>query len=323
MPQINADGYYAELSLVGGPAAGEVVQKLLYSDNAAIRAAAAETCRQAIFSESTIAALANKLTDPSPKVRTAVIRALALNASWRSETAQDALVAFALNPQKAVDSADRVAAVDGIVEAARLQLRGAPQDALLFKALVALLEDKDEELRTMAANTLAPIRDPGYRGDLGRPEQKIPEGGWQHWVDEVSARAAGYRKDYDVCAQSQGDKPTELFCTGGEYLLGKSFKTGQAVKRDPAQAFKNTLQSAEKGYVPAQNAVALMYANGKGVEQNYAEAAKWWVKAAEAGHLQAAFHASMVYRGGTGIPANPTLSAKWMKYVEEHSPTAR
>ena len=52
------------------------------------------------------------------------------------------------------------------------------QDAVPFKTLVALLEDKNEELRTMAANTLAPIRDAEFRGDLGRPERKTPEGGW-------------------------------------------------------------------------------------------------------------------------------------------------
>ena len=84
---------------------------------------------------------------------------LALNANWRSEAAQNALVDFALNPGKAVEPSDRVAAVDAIIKAARLQLRGARQDAALFKTLVALLDDKDEELRTMASNTLAPIRD--------------------------------------------------------------------------------------------------------------------------------------------------------------------
>jgi len=38
-------------------------------------------------------------------------------------------------------------------------------------------------------------------------------------------------------------------------------------------AFKYTLQAAEQGYVPAEAAVGMMYANGKGVQQNYPEAA--------------------------------------------------
>lgn len=320
VPAINAQGYYSDLALVGGARAGEVVQRLFESRKPEVRAAAAETCRQAIFSEETMAALGKLLRDPSAKVRSAAARALGVNANWRSEAAQTALVEFVvLDPSKAVDEADRVDAADAVVHAARLQIKGVRQDPALFRALVTLLGDSNEELRTMAANTLMPIRDRDYRGDLGRPEQKTPEGGWQHWLDEMSAKAAGYKKDYGVCASLKGGgkEPVHLFCEGGGYLLGENLTNQQPMHRDPALAFKDTLEAAEKGYVPAQNAVALMYANGKGTEQSYAEAAKWWVKAAEAGHLEAASHAAMVYRGGAGVPPNPELSAKWAKYVEE------
>ena len=320
-PAVGLEGYYPALALVGGASAGEVIQRLLESSDPKIRAAAAETCLHGIYSEATMTALAKKLTDSDSNVRRAAIRALGLHANWRSQAAQDALVQFVTHPEQAMDQADRVGAVDMIVKASRMQLRGACQDAALVKTLVGLLDDKDEELRTMAANTLAPIRDKDFRGDLGRPERKAPDGGWQAWLNDVSAKAAGYRKDYEVCASltQAGDskQPVNLFCTGGAYLTGENFTTGKPIQRDPALAFRNTLQAAEQGYVPAQNAVALMYANGKGVQQNYAEAAKWWVKAAEAGHLQAASHAAMVYRGGAGIPSDATLSAKWAKFVEE------
>jgi TPR repeat protein len=139
---------------------------------------------------------------------------------------------------------------------------------------------------------------------------------------ETTARAAGFRKDYEVCRSSASEEAVASFCTGGGYLLGQNLATGEPLHKDPALAFKNTLQAAEKGYVPAENAVALMYANGKGVEQNYAEAAKWWTKAAEAGHLQAASHVSMVYRGSPGVRSDAALSAKWAKFVEEHAPKA-
>ncbi len=326
LPAPGGEGYYPALALVGGSPAGEIIQRLLESSDPKIRAAAAETCLHGTYSEATMAALGKKLTDPDSTVRRAAIRALGLNANWRSQAAQDALIQFVTHPEQAIDSADRVGAVDMIVKASRLQLRGACQDAALLKTLVALLDDKDEELRTMATNTLAPIRDKDYRGDLGRPERKAPEGGWQAWVSEVSAKAAGYRKDYEVCDSrpqgGDGKQPVDLFCAGGAYLTGQDFTTGKAVQRDPALAFGNTLKAAEEGYVPAQNAVALMYANGKGIQQNYAEAAKWWVKAAEAGHLQAASHAAMVYRGGAGIPSDATLSAKWAKFVEEKTGSA-
>ena len=43
----------------------------------------------------------------------------------------------------------------------------------------------------------------------------MPEGGWQHWLDEVSTSAAGYRKDYEVCAgrtASSSKEAVDLFC---------------------------------------------------------------------------------------------------------------
>lgn len=321
LPAPNAQGYYSDLALVGGKQAAPVVQKLLASENPAVRAAAAETCRYAIFDEETISALAKKLSDDSPDVRRSAVRALALNANWRSDAAQHALVDLALAPGKAVTPEERVDAVDGIVEAVRLQINGAKQDPILFKALITLLDDQDEQLRTMAANTLAPIRDPEFQGDLGRPEQKAPAGGWQQWLEQTSNKAAGYRKDYDACAKgaAASDDSVRLFCKGGSYLLGEDFETKQPVLRNPSLAFKNTLEAAQKGYAPAENAVALMYADGKGTEQDYAKAAEWWVKAAEGGHVQAAFHASMVYRGTPGVPANKEVSEKWAKYFDENS----
>jgi hypothetical protein len=198
--RINSEGYMGTLALVGGAQAGAVIQKLLESPDTAIRAAAAETCVHAIFSELTMAAVGRKLTDPSPAVRRAALRALAVNANWRSDAAQRALIDLALSPDKAVDPDDRAGAVDGIASAVRFQIRGVRQDPALFKALIALLTDKNEELRTMAANVLAPVRDSGFRGDLGRPEQKEPTGGWPHWLDGVTAKAADYRNDYQVCA---------------------------------------------------------------------------------------------------------------------------
>jgi len=50
----------------------------------------------------------------------------------------------------------------------------------------------------MSNNFLAPIRDREFRGDLGRPERKTPNAGWAQWLDEVSAKAAGYFNGWDV-----------------------------------------------------------------------------------------------------------------------------
>jgi hypothetical protein len=173
----------------------------------------------------------------------------------------------------------------------------------------------------MANNTLGPIRDSGFRGDLGRPERKEPNGGWDAWLKEVSAKAAAYRKDYDVCAapNKSVDEGVNAFCTGGTYLLGRDLASGQPAQKDPVLAFQNTLKAAGQGYVPAEAALGMMYAIGKGVEQNYPEAAKWWTKAAEAGHLLAATNASMVYQGVPGVKADPAKSKQWAKFVADHS----
>ncbi len=310
--QVNAAGYMGNLALVGGAPAGVVIQKLLESPDAAVRAAAAQTCGYAIFSEATMEALGGHLTDPVAKVRRAALRALALNANWRSEAAQKALVEFAIHPEKAVDENDRVGATDGIAWAARYQVAGVRQDPALFGALVTLLGDKNEELRTMAANILAPIRDRGFRGDLGRPELKEPTGGWQPWLERVRAKAADYRNDYQVCGKETGEA-VALYCKGGEYLTGKNGTP------DPVQAFRHTLQAAEMGYLPAKAMLGMLYAIGKGVVQSYPEAAKWWGQAAEGGHLLAAQSLSMIYRGGAGVKADPALSEKWAKFVKEHT----
>jgi hypothetical protein len=321
------NGYFPDLALVGGVPAGAVVERLLGSDKPDVRAAAAETCARGIFSESTLSALAKRTQDGSPKVRRVAIHALAIQANWRSDVAQHALISLATGQEQAVDENDRINAADGIVQAAKLQIRGVRQDPELFKALVALLNDKNEELHTMAANTLEPIRDSSFRGDLGRPERKEPDGGWDHWVNAVSAKAAAYQKDYEVCAaashtsqESSVPESATTYCSGGNYLLGRDLATGQPVKKDPVLAFQNTLKAAEQGYVPAEAAVGMMYAVGKGVQQDYVEASKWWTKAAEAGHVLAAFNLSMVYRGVPGVRSDAAKSEQWAKFVAEHSP---
>jgi TPR repeat protein len=176
---------------------------------------------------------------------------------------------------------------------------------------VALLDDKDEELRVMASNILAPIRDGDFRGDSGRAERKAPAGGWQQWLDEITTKDSGYRKDYEACRGAAADESVDLYCKGGANL-----------PKQAALAFQYTLQAAEKGYVPAQAAVGMMYANGKGVQQNYAEAGKWWITAAEGGHVLAADNASMLYRSGVGVKPDANVANKWAKFVTDHSSNA-
>jgi hypothetical protein len=298
------NGHFPDLALVGGAPAGAVLLELFRSKDEKIRGAAAETCSHGIFDQKTVAALASLTRDPALKVRQSAIRALAMYANWRSQAAQKALIELAMDTS--VDLNDRVSATDALGYAVRLQVRGVRQDPPVFQALIALLADKSEPVRASATTILAPV----YQPASATPPLKAPAGGWQSWLEEITAKEAGYTKDYEVCGKSDAassssgsgnSEPEHLFCMGGSALLGRNFATGETVRPNPAAAFQYTLQAAEKGYVPAQAALGMLYANGKGVEQNYGESRKWFVKAAEGGHPLAAVSAA----NGRGAPRPP------------------
>jgi len=300
------DGHFPELALVGGTAAGNVVSELLQAKDEKVRVAAAETVRRGWFGEKTIAELAKLTADPSAAVRQSAIHALGIQANWRSPSAQQALIALAMNT--AAELNDRINATDALGFAVRMQVQGVRQDPPMFRALVALLADKAEPVRASAGAILAPAFQPAS----ATPPLKAPAGGWEKWLDEISAKEAGYARDYDTCRQgphdggSGGKSPeaVQLFCMGGSALLGRNLLTGSAMKQDPQAAFQYTLEAAEKGYVPALAALGMLYANGKGVEQNYGESKKWFVKAAEGGHPLAVESAA----NGRGAP-RPAMPA--------------
>jgi predicted esterase len=307
------NGYYPNLVLVGGAPAGKVLEKLFEAKDTNIRAAAAETCSRGLFGEDTVVALARLTGDSSPNVRQAAIRALGVTANWRSEAAQQALIRLATD--KSADEPDRLAATDALGMAVKLQVRGVRQDPPMFQALISLLAEKDEPIRASANAILAPI----YQPASATPPLKAPAGGWQQWLDEITAKEAGYRKDYEVCGwgkSSQGtvypgnrntQEPVDLFCEAGAALTGYNMGTGKPVKRDLQAGFKLMMQSAEQGYVPAQAALGMLYANGKGVQQDYGQARSWFVKAAAGGHLLAASNAA---NGRGGAPRPPAAPAK-------------
>jgi TPR repeat protein len=275
-PPTAVDGYYPTLALVGGKPAGAVLRKLFESKNAMVREAAAETCRHGIFDNATTVSLGALTKDSSAQVRRAAVRALAMYANWRYRPAQDALIALATDAS--ADSADRVNAADAIGYAVRFQVNGVRQDPPLFRALVSLLQEKEEPIRSTAAGILAPVYD--FVGD-GPQRRRAPEGGWEKWLQQISV------------------------------------KRDQPMAGDPPAAFRQALEAAEHGSIPAETAVGMMYANGKGVRQNYAEAGKWWVKAAEGGDLEAARLAWNLYRNGEGAERNPPLANQMAAKIGE------
>ena len=123
-----------------------------------------------------------------------------MNANWRSQAAQQALIQLATN--KSADVNDRLSATDALGYAVRLQVRGVRQDPPMFQALVSLLADKDEPIRASANAILAPV----YQPASATPPLKAPAGGWQNWLDEITTKEAGYLKDYEVCGKGKAEQ---------------------------------------------------------------------------------------------------------------------
>ena len=306
-PPAPVSGFYPPLALVGGTHAGAVLEKLFLAADAAVRVAAAETCSHGIFSEATTAALGKLLDDPSPRVRNAAYRGLASYANWRSPAAQQILIQRAAD--KTLDAVARIDAADALAQAVKLQAAGVQQDPPMFQALVGLLSDENEELRAVAFLALAPIREYILGGSNGG--QFPPPGGWQKWLEKITAQQEGDLFYYRVCGPAgshTGTQPVDRFCAGGAL-----------VNQNPAQAFQLTLMAAQGGYIPAQEVAGMMYAVGKGVQQDYREAGKWFLTAAEAGNPRAAINYVGSLRSGMGnLRTDPELSARWSKFLAAH-----
>src|SRR5581483_1564006 len=300
-PPAPVGGYYPALALVGGAPAGAVLQKLFRSPDAAVRAAAAETCSHGIYGEATTEALGKLLGDPSPQARNAAYRAMASYANWRSQAAQQILIQRATD--KTLDLDSRLDAADALAQAVKLQASGVQQDPPMFKALVSLLSDEHEPLKAVAFLALAPIREYILGGSNGG--QFPPAGGWQKWLDRITAEQAGDLLYYSVCKPAGSGRtasdPVDLFCAARD-----------VASTNPAQAFQLTLKAARGGYVPAQEVVGMMYAIGKGVQQDYHEAATWFLTAAEAGNPRAAINYVGSLRSGMGnLRGDAELAARW------------
>ena len=181
---------------------------------------------------------------------------------------------------------DRLNATDAIGYAVRFQVKGVRQDPPMFQALVSLLQDKDEPVRSTAAGILAPAYESAGEGRSGAALPKAAgKNGWTRSPPSTLPTP-------DCDRRSVVGLPTDA--------------EGRRSRRD-------TRRSA---------AAAMMYANGKGVQQNYAEAGKWWIKAAEGGDLAAARFAWQ-NRSTQGVQRNPEVVAQLAKDARRAVPVPR
>lgn len=100
------------------------------------------------------------------------------------------------------------------------------------------------------------------------------------------------------------------------YLLGGLYEAGKGVDKEMNLAVAFTTQSAEKGYAPAECALADMYFEGRGVEQNYATAVKWYLEASNQDQLteNAAKRLASCYADGLGgLEVNKEMADEILK----------
>ena len=96
-----------------------------------------------------------------------------------------------------------------------------------------------------------------------------------------------------------------LLCAAG------LFAVAQTPGAEAAGSFVNTIRAnAEQGDADAQFRLGLTYKDGNGVGEDMAEAVIWFQKAAEQGQAHARYHLGEAFSHGTGVMKNePTALA--------------
>jgi len=136
-----------------------------------------------------------------------------------------------------------------------------------------------------------------------------------------------------------------------QYWLGHIYREGRLVTKNDTRAESLFLQSAEKGYGPAQFVVAMMSFPGdppraetwllRAAEQGNAEAqfwlgtayedrwfgttdlqeaVEWYQKSAEQGHPDAQATLGRMFENGDGVKQNYVVAAEWYRKAAEHVP---
>ena len=101
----------------------------------------------------------------------------------------------------------------------------------------------------------------------------------------------------------------DLFCKGSE---GTS-----------AAEFGYLKKSADMGYAPAQIYVAVSYRRGEGVAADAAQAQSWYLKAAEQGSAEAQNSYAYMFFYGEGVPEDPARAIPWFRKAAAQNYTAR
>ena len=174
----------AEAARFGGAPGGRVAAIALESADVEVKKAAAATAEATLYGKEVVLALVKGLKDKNDEIKPGLYRALGVAANWRYPEAQDALVAAARSKKMPAD--ERVAAIEALGKAARLQFHGAYEDRMLFWTLVLLLDDEDAKVQESAfAQLEKPAKETfDYKPGQTAAERKPSVAKWKAWCTE-------------------------------------------------------------------------------------------------------------------------------------------
>ncbi len=174
----------AEASRFGGAPGGHVAALALESVDVGVKKAAAATAESTLYGKEVVLALVKGLKDKNDEIKPSLYKALGVAANWRYAEAQDALIAVARNKKSPVD--ERVAAIEALGRAIKLQLLGAYEDKSMIWALVLLLDDDDAKVQESAfAQLEKPAKESfDYKPGLSAAERKPAVAKWKSWCTD-------------------------------------------------------------------------------------------------------------------------------------------
>ena len=83
--------------------------------------------------------------------------------------------------------------------------------------------------------------------------------------------------------------------------------------RDTAAAVRWLMPAAEQGLAAAQYNLGVAYETGDGVMEDDAEAVRWYQKAADAGHARAPYALGLKYASGDGVGRDSAEAIRWYR----------
>ncbi len=104
--------------------------------------------------------------------------------------------------------------------------------------------------------------------------------------------------------------------------LAVMYAKEEGVEKDIQRAIKWLEKATKQGYAPAQFLLAQMYSTGEGVEKDIQRAIKWLEKATKQGYAPAQFLLAQMYSTGEGVEQDRRRAIKWLEKAAQkgHAP---